>query len=346
MSNNFSVVPTLLHVNCNTRNGMIPNAWHYYKLCAAENFLTAYGTAREVYSYQWELGGALVTTSGTVTLGRFRFRTSRSATALKILFVMGLPNPGHEVTAARMEVDVTISGGATTTETFYYGQNNTNLSVDAPDEWSTIVKSVAVNASTVYEVFIKSVGIARPIAVTCWEATSLTHNTSVLYYNQQNPVAGQPIYDSHRERILAGLSNMYRQGGTVYNWHLQDGAARTRTSLVPINILDNTTTGTPTTADYGFYIDPRWRRTASRTTVPYEISVYGSIAAGSGSVRLIDTSGNTYGTTTINGAAGWYTATFSLTESAEIFLVPQFLSDAVNSMSVYALSIGEYESGP
>lgn len=349
MSNSFAVSPGLIHVNTNARNAMYPSAYLWRRLIDAENHLTAYGTMREVYSYQWELGIANVSGAGTVTLGRFRFRTNRSATSIKVLMLMGLAHnsggAGAEIAAARMEFDATISGGATSTETFYYGQGNDGLAVDGPDDMSLLTKTITVTPSTIYECAVKSVGYARPIACCVWEQTSLNHSESVLYYNTQNPIAGYPIYDADRQLIVQGLSNMYRQGAASVNWHLNNGGTRTRSSGTPINIFDNSTTTAPATSDYGFYLNPQYRNTASRTTVPFELAAYGSIGAGAGSVRLMDSGGITYGPLTINGAAGWYTTTLSLPTASTFFAV-QYYSDGVNTVTVNAVSLTEWETGP
>lgn len=347
------IPPQTIHWRANARNGMVPNAYFWHRLIDHQNHLTAYGTAREVYSKSWEQGIATVTSSGTQSIGRFRFRTSRSANTLSFLVVMsdaynsgGL---GSEIIAASLSIDVTISGGATSNIAFYYGGSGTGGGgTDAPNTWNMQTGSVAVTASTVYEVNVQSVGYARPLAVIAYEESSQTISESTNYYNTMSPVAGVPIYDADRQQILASLSNMYRQGGIVYNWSLENGAARTRTTATNASMFDGTTTGTPTAgSSNGFYFDPRNHRTASRTTVPFEWGVYASMAAGSGSVRIIDTAGATYGSITINSATPqWWTATFSIAESAQLYLVPQMAGDGINALSVYAASIIEYESGP
>lgn len=347
-----TIPPMTIHWRANARNGMYPSAYFWHRLIDVENHLTAVGTAREVFSKSWELGGASIGSAGTTSVARFRFRTSRSATSLAFVVVMTdaylSGGAGGEISSAQLLIDVKISGGATSSISFYYGGTGTSGSInDQPDAWNAQTGSVGVTASTVYEVNVQTVGYARPLAVMAYEESSQTVSESTSYYNTQNPIAGLPIYDADRQRILEGLSNMYRQGGIVWNWSLQDGTARTR-SGTEVSLFDGSTAGTPTAgASNGFYFDPRYHRTASRTTVPFEWGVYASIPGGAGTCRLIDTSGTTYGTITINSATPqWWTATFSIAESAQLYLVPQLAGDGVNTLSVYAASIIEYESGP
>jgi hypothetical protein len=333
--------PRLIQYRRQCRNGLYPAANLWTSIVAAENHLVAY-RKREIYRRAWELA-VVDSFAGTTNVARFRFRTGYGVTRLAYVLIMGLDNK-NIATNPRIDIDTTISGGATSTLTFYYGLQNSAGSTDGPDTLSAQRQEVTVTANTVYEVTVKTIDYARPIALMAYELASPTVDEATDYYNTQQPMAGAPIYDADRQRIVEGLSNMYRRnGGITWHWSLTDGASRTRSSATHINILDNSTTGTPTTAHYGFYLNPQYHNTESRTTVPFELGVYGSIGAGSGTVRLIDTSGNTYGTVTINGAAAWRTATLNL-PTTETFFVPQFAGDGANTVSVSAISLIEYEA--
>lgn len=331
----------------NMRNGLYPNAATWITVINAMNHSMGY-RHREVYRRAWELGQATgVFGSGTNTIGRFRFRTGHGVTTLTYVVMIGLDNTtagpsGGLATNPYIEIDTTISGGATTTRDFHYGLQSSPPGTDAPDETHVATSDVSVTPLTVYEVEIKSVDYARPIAIVAYEQASQTVTESTNYYNLHQPQAGSPIYDANRQRMALGLSEMWRtMGGATWHWHLQDGAARTRSSATYVNILDNSTTGTPATSDYGFYLDLTSHNTISATTAPMELAVYGSIGAGSGTVRLIDSAGNTYGPVTINGAAGWYTATVNLPASST-FYTAQYAGDGANTVSVSAISLIEY----
>jgi hypothetical protein len=325
------------------RNGCVPTANIHQPLVRAENHLTAYGGHREVYRKTWELG-SYSGSAGTNSLGRFRFRTNHGATILQYVVLLGLDNPGATATDPYLEIDTTISGGATTTSQVHYGLSAV-AGDDGPDEQYGVAVQVTVTPATVYEVNIKAADYCRPLAVMAFERASPTIDEATNYMNTHQPLAGAPIYDADRQQLLSGLSNMYRYGGQTFHWSLFEGNARTRTSSTPINLIDNTETGTPTAASYAPFLDNRYHNTASRTTVPFELGVYGSIGAGSGTVRLIDTAGNTYCAVTVNGAAGWYTATGLLPNTNAQYAL-QFYSDNVNTMSVYAASLISWETGP
>lgn len=331
----------------NCRNGLYPAANLWRQGVSLQNHLMAYGH-REVYRRAYELGTSSIFGSGTNTIGRFRFRTGLGVTTLTYVVILGLDNStggpsGGLATNPYIEIDTTISGGATSTRQFHYGLQSSGP-VDAPNEMLLSTSDVGVTPSTVYEVAIKSVDYCRPIAVIAYEQASLTVTESTNYYNTMNPIAGHPIYDADRQQLLVGMNNMWKRNrAACWHWHLVDGASRTRSSATHVNIIDGATTGTPATSDYGFYLDLTSHNTLSATTVPCELAAFGSISAGSGTVRLIDSAGNTYGPVTINGAAGWYTATVNLPASST-FYTAQYAGDGANTVSVSAISLIEYTS--
>jgi hypothetical protein len=351
MATQYAYTPQLIHWRANARNGMYCNSWLWRRLVDVQNHLAYVGTSRELYAKSWEMGGATVSGGGTVSVGRFRFRTSRSADKVTVVMYMGLAYDsggiGGELSGSIIGLDATISGGATSTVLFYYGSSGTGGGgADAPNDLYVGSQSFAATPSTVYECNLYTMGFARPMAICVYESTTATVSESTAGYNTHNPMAGGPILDADRQRILEQLSNMYRQGGMTFHWSLENGAARTRSSATFINAIDNATTGTPTAGTHpGFYLSPQNHRTHSRTTVPMEFACYASMSAGSGTVRLIDTAGNTYGSITVNSATPqWWTATFSIPESAEIYLVPQLAGDGVGTLSLYAVSAIEYEA--
>ncbi len=327
----------------NMRNGLYPNAATWQTVINAQNHSMAY-RHREVYRRAWELDGTIGVT-GTSTVGRFRFRTGFGVTTLTYVVMIGLDTTtggpsGGLATNPYLEIDTTISGGATTTSQIYYGLQSVTP-VDAPNNIYLTTGDVAVTASTVYEVAIKTVDYARPLAIVAYEQATQTVAESTNHYNLHQPAAASPIYDANRQRMALGLSEMWKTGGgATWHWHLASGAARTRTSATYINILDNATTGTPATSDYGFYLDLTSHNTLSATTVPCELAIYGEDGA---SVRLIDSAGNTYGPATAAGASpAWTAATINL-PTASTFYTAQYAGDGAVSGSTYAISLIEYQ---
>lgn len=337
--------PATLHYLSNAANGMTPNSWLWRQLVAAENHATAF-RRRQVYGKSLELGTDV--TGATALAGRWRFRTSYGVDRVSIVMLMGLTSAaaGAGSTADPItSVTFTPSGGAALTPaTFNYGVSTATIN-DAPDEHLVMTADIDVVENTAYECSMTNAGAARPMAIMVYEQGTTTIDEAVSYFNTHSPVGGSPIYDADRERLLVGLSNLWLKGGGMNaHWSLFDGTARTRVSATAANAIDGTTTGTPTATHQGFYLDPRYHRSQSRTTVAMEWGVYASMSAGTGVCRLIDTAGNTYGSINVNSAvAQWWTATFSIPEAAEIFLVPQLAGNGAGTISLFAASIIETE---
>lgn len=334
--------PKLIHWKRDARNGYAPAAPFYSSAVTALNHLTAYG-GRQVFSRSWCLTTSTTTSaSGTTNLARFRFRAKPGATRLTFIVHMGLTDPS--ATDPRVEIDVTVSGGATTTlDAIHYGLTAASASL-VPSTWFYTDRHADIAGEVTYEVLIKAIDYARVLSIVAYEQTDLTVQESTDYYSGLSAAAGVPIYDQYRERLLVGASQMYRrQGGTLWHWGNRGGTANTRTSATKINLIDVTSTGTPTTAHPGVYLNNANRYTASRTTVPYELAVYASCTGSSGFVYLTDTSGVDVATITVTGAASWLTTTVNL-PNTDAFYALRFAGDGVNTVSVYAVSLMEWES--
>lgn len=339
-------LPKLIQHRRNCVNGNVVNANLWVALRNAQNHLMSF-RHRQVYGRAWETT-ATTGLAATTVIARFRFRAGVGATklAINVLSALSEINSGSPY----IEVDVKISGGATTTVGPFacaIAPTGTGIT-DGPDEHLVGELYTAITSGTVYECAVRAYDYARIMSICAYElADPTTVDSSVNYYNEHQPTGGSPILDSDRQRIVEGLSEMYQANGAInFHWSLETGSARTRTSATFANAIDGTTTGTPTAGSSpGFYVDPRYRRTASRTVVPMEFSCYAAVAGGAGgTIRLIDTGGNVYGSTSITSATpAWYTTAFNLPESAEIFLAPQLASNGVSQCDLYAISAIEYE---
>lgn len=335
--------PNLTHWRSNARNGMYPSAWLWRRIVDAENHITAY-RHRQVYGRALALGTDTGGTQGLVGYGRFR--TGYGVDRVKVVMLMGYTTAASgSGSTSDPYAEVTITDGVTpvTVGPFSYGVKATGTITDGPDEHMLMAEDMAVDEATTYTFTVARQGFARPLAIAIYELAPTTVDEATNYMNEHGPVGGSPIHDSHVERVLEGLSDMYRANGSInVHWSLYNGAARTRSSATFANLIDGTTTGTPTTVHRGFYLSPQHHNTASRSTVPFELAAYGSIGGGSGSVRLIDTAGNTYGPVTINGSADWYTAAIDLPAS-EAYYAFQWAGDGTNTVSVFGVSLIEHE---
>lgn len=327
-----------------SRNGHQPATYFYSWAVESENHLTAY-RRRQVFGSSIELNDAAFGYAGTTSLHRFRFRSGYGATVLTFVIVMGLDQQ-NVAADPHVDIDVKIAGGATTTYTAvaaYGADSSGSANDDAPDEWVMSIANTVIASATTYEVTIKAIDYARILSVLAYEQADLTVSEATPYYNAMAPAAGVPIYDSHRSRLLTGMSNMWRQNaGTLWHWGRKDGSARTRSSATLINLIDDATTGTPTAAHRGVYLTNTNRYRTSKTAVGYELGVYASIAAGSGTVRLTNTAGTDVITATVNSATPqWFTASGNLT-NADTFHALRYNGDGANTINVYQVSLLEY----
>ena len=335
--------PPLIHPNRDARNGMYPATSFYGRLQQAVNHLTGY-RHKTVFQRQWRLGNKTYVGAASTNLARFRWRSSHGAEHVRIVMLQCVS--GASSGDPRTEIEfINVTDAVTTTAGPWQGFIDTVSSGDEPSTWRMVSDTHAITPGKVYAATVKTYDSCRPMAILVMEIGGGTISEAVDYYSATNIVADAPIFDSTREVMLGGLGAMYRQnGGLVVNWANGNGAAETRTSATHANIVDGASTGTPTAATPGYSCDLRYRNSSSRTGVPVELAVYGSIPAGSGTVKVIDTGGTTHLTATVNSATpGWFTATGTITASDLKFDL-QFAGDGVNTISVYAVSLIEYES--
>lgn len=335
--------PGLIQPTRHTRNGHFPNHAHYAQCIGAQNHILAY-RKREVYQRDVILGGAT-----TADNWRFRFRSGYGTKAIRFTAMIGLDDGGGAGPGANPSITIALTkvGGATTTLVLYYGSvGGGSTTTEAPEEWSPQAIETDVDEASEYTCLVTRADQANLLSLNAEELGHLTISDSHTYQTEFIPTAGAPILDDDIETLIAGSSNLLRQnGGLVAHWHLINGAARTRSSATFINLIDNSTTGTPSSTADGWRFVTTARNTYSRTVVPVELGIYASMAAGTGTVRLIDTSGNVICSKSINSATPqWWTVTGNMTVGTGQVYVPQFAGDGANTLSVYALSLIEHEA--
>jgi len=238
-------------------------------------------------------------------------------------------------------VKVNVGGSSVT---FYHGLSTT-AATDAPDELRLMGDTIAVTADTAYTGYIDAIDYARVLGVVIYELGSETIDEATEWFTSTIPQARAPIFDAFHGKLLQGLSEIHRHNaGTVSHWSMINGASRTRTSATKINLIDNSTTGAPSVATPGVKLDLTYRATEGVATVPMEFGVYGSMASGSATVELRDSSNTVKITVTINSATpGWFTATGNLAASLEKYDV-YFCGDGTNQVAVSSFSLIEWEA--
>jgi hypothetical protein len=335
--------PPLIHPNRDARNGMYPATSFYGRLQQAHNHLVGY-RHKTVFQRQWRLGNKAYSGAASTNLARFAFRTGYGAAYLRIVMLQCVANTSTGDPRTEIEF-VNVADAVTTTAGPWQGFIDTASTGDEPSTWRIVTDTIAVTPAKLYTATIKTYDSCRPMSILVMEIGSGTITEAVDFYSAANMVSDAPIFDATRETILGGLGSMYRQNGALQiNWGNGNGAALTRSSATPVNVVNNSSTGTPTAATPGYSCDLRYRNSSSRTGVPVVLSAYASIPAGSGTVRVIDTAGTTHLTLTINSAAPqWFTTTGTITAS-DLKFDFQAAGDGANTLSLVAVSLYEYES--
>lgn len=324
-------IPSLIHWHRHCDNGLYPDSAFYALAGVGLNHITSY--RRKVLFQRTCAIGSPGGTSGTAW--RWYCRTGHSARRVGVLAVLGLDDRNL---AADPRIDVTLTqvGGSALPTLAFYGGLSTVAAVDVPDEYVTLTQFVDVSPLTEYTGAVAFFDNARVVSL-------LVYEEEVLSVDDYSPAAGAPIFDSRIGAQLTTTGSVLRYGGGLrYDWSRVDGTARTRTSATLINIVDNSSTGTPSASTPGPTFNTSGRRTISKNQCNIRMAVYGS-SAGSGVVRLRDTSGADAAVVTVSGALGWYTASGAMTIGTAQKYDLMLAGDGVNALSVYAVSY--YEEG-
>lgn len=331
-------IPRLIQWRRHAKNGLNPEDAFYGAIVGGMNHITAY-RRKPVFRRVCKLGQA-GGTSGTAW--RWHCRTGYGASRLAVLAVLGLDDRAL-ASDPYISVAITKSGGSTTTLDFHGGASHTP-SVDAPEEWMPQLQYCDVDGASIYTGAVTFNDNVRVIALEVYEDTVTTVADATPYHSTWTPAPGSPILFTRIQRGTEGVGALIRYNAALRaDWCMVDGTPRTRTSATLINLIDNLAASPPTTSSPGFVFNTTGRASISKTTVPIVLAVHGSIGAGSGKVYLRDTSGNDAAIVTINGAAGWYTATGAITVGAAVKYDLMFAGDGANSVTVNAVSL--YEEG-
>lgn len=332
-------IPGLIHRHRYCDNGAYPDAQFYAATQSALNHIVAY-KRKPLFQRTVPLGWVGGTTG---TAWRFYARTGYGCKRIGVMAVLGLDDRSIAVDPYVSVTLTEVGGAALTALDFHYGASNV-IATDAPDEFSVSTRYVACSANTEYTGAVVFNDNVRVVSLLVFEQFATTIDDATDYFSSYAPAGGGPIYDNRIGQQLQAVGNMLRKnGGLRGDWVPVDGTARTRTSATYINLIDNSSATPPTTAPYtpGWTFVTTARNTASATTIPIKMAVYGSRAAGSHHVVLRDTAGADAVDVTINGAAGWYTATGAISVGAGQKYDLMFAGDGANTVTVNAVSFFE-----
>lgn len=345
--------PSRIHWARDAVNGAYPAVQLYGRAVENQNYLMR-RQGKQWFTRSWRAGVGTGGAGATTEKARFRRSSSIGATRLQAILRLGrtlatgAPSPPNPY----VQLDVTEVGvGTTSIGPIYYGLTGGAVT-DAPSELFIALREIDITPNADYECLLKCVDFGRILSLCVREISDGNIDPATDYFNGFVAQADAPIFDATpHERLLKGLSEMWRaNGGTGVDWAREDGSARTRSGGgggTYANLYDGSTTGTPTNATRGFHLDNTYRRSKSKTTVPYVLAAYGAMSTGGGvqgNVKIMDTSGNSYGPVVItNNLPGWFSTTVNLPADARKYDL-QFASNGIHTLSVYAVSLYELDA--
>jgi hypothetical protein len=344
--------PRLANHKRYAKNGDIPDVAFLRQLIDGQNHLMRY-RRKTVFRAPCNMTSPFAGSAGTTNRWRFRFHSGYGAKRLRFSFGFGM-DVSSASTDPRIDIDVTVAGGATTTRTIRSGAivdlAKGVLTTPSTIDWRRPV--VNISANTTYEVLVKAIDYCRPLGLVAFEEADT--DTSVDYYHEFEPGSEQPVYDSIRQRILEGYSNMWRRNGShLLNWtDVDDTGPGTFASTTWTNVVDGSTSVSASTpgfylGDTGYRLD-QWCRLSDQTALTCVFAVYGSMSASNtGEVRLQDASGTVVSSASlpvITTTPQWYAAAVTIQNCDTLGKVDlqARTSNAANTLTLNAVSLYTY----
>lgn len=340
MTTATAIYPARIHPHQHVDNGLYPSAQFYATATAALNHLVAF-RRKPLFRMLVPPGAA----SPTDTWNGY-FRTGYGCTRVAIC-VLAAEDTTTTATDPYVSVVLTEVGGlALTAQDFHYGVSAV-AGVDDPDSLSPMIRFLDVDAVTEYTLAATFHDGMRVLEIAVYECEQRTVDDANAFFTTFTPSAGSPIFDNRIGQQLQAVSGLLRHNsGLRVDWMRDSGAARTRTSTTPISLIDDTTTGTPSSSSPGFTFNTTARNTAGATTVPVKCCVYARCTSGAGVVVFRDTSGADAVTVNVTLGLQWYTATGALPVGDAVKVDPMYYSDGTHSLEVYAVSLFEDDAAP
>lgn len=343
-----------LQANRWARNGRYPDAAFRAGQVERTNKILRW-RVKEVFSYEVPI--AAIPTGATLR-SRFRFHSSTHARYLFARFVGALtgvtgsdPVDSQDV-YSKLTID---NAGVTVGEAaFHIGAvagTAGGFFSDAPAYmgWADVALNdgsgnlIAIPADTDLNGLLTDVHEGRLVAVSVYEVS--LEPTIANGYLLGGQSAQSPIYDEDRGDMTVALRNaVKRNGAMLIDWYVDiELVPRTRIPATALNVVDNTSI-TITAATPGWTIDLRNRNRLSSSTVPCVFAGYGKMSAGTGQIKLIDSSSTLVAQVNINSStAQWWTATANL--PATLAKYDLLISgNGAGTLSAYAACLFRYEA--
>lgn len=325
-------------------NGRPPDVRFLRALIRSQNHAMAY--RRKTFLRWGDLDSPPDGLSGDVTRFRWRCHTGYGATHIGLVLGLGLDNKASGASPA-VQLEITPVGGAATTVTSTGGASTTGTD-DYPSQILWRREKLAVSPNTTYECRLITKDYGRIVSVCAYEIASPFVDPRKDYYVGEQPGVEAPVTDTLRERILVGLSSMWRRNGShLYSWPGDpSGTQPTFATSTWTNIIDGSTTSSSSTPGFALgdadevtlLSQPRRSKADALDVV---LAAHGSVATGSGGeVRLLDNNGTAWMTLTgIGTTSQWYatTGTISLDGITKLDAQARATSSTLtlNALSLY-----------
>lgn len=317
------IIPRLIQPRRWHTNGRPPDVRYLREVIRAQNHVVAY---RRKTFFRWgDLEAPHAASASELKLFRFRCHTGHGATHIAFLLGLGRTALDNYATATPYaNVGVTPVGGSATNVRVYGGQTNGTVT-DAPSTilWRQV--QVPVAGATTHEVIISVVDNARVLSACAYEIASREVDPSVNWYVAEQPGVEAPVFDATRERILRGMSELWRRNGThLYTWPGAGTGTNPTFSASWTNVVDDGTGGA-NSATPGVYLlgDSTYDmathcRRSDGATIDIVLAAHGSVAAGSdGEVRIVDSSTGAAVATlgSLGTSSQWYSTTATISNA-------------------------------
>jgi hypothetical protein len=351
MADRFLRFPRLLNHRRWCVNGRIPDASFLQQLVYGANHVMAQRRKVIMCTPQrcelWWIGA-----SGTTNLWRARFHTGHGASKLQFKVALSA-SVDSSAADPRLTFSLTDVGAATTTTRTIRQGVSYGTTTDGPSAFVYREPVMACSPNTTYELLVQAIDYIRPQSLAITEVA--TTSMSADYYHDLEPGIETPIYDSIRQRILEGYSNMWRRNGAhLLSWSEVgwiDGGSnfpgnQSLTSATWQNLVDRSSTSvsSSTPGYYLGYAPHRLCRISDGNTLNVVFAAYASCSAGTADIRLQDSTGTRCSLTGIGTTPQWYstTTTIANTNTMTDKVDLQYQKNGGGNVNIRAVSLYTY----
>jgi hypothetical protein len=344
------VTPPVLPPRRWARNGVYPSAWLARALAARANQLII-ARGKEIFRHSSGIANVPSASPGSTRVRwRGAFHTSTRVSQLWA-YIGSMPDDKTGSPSVTVEAfnSSSVSMGVATLAGMLTGDSSTTPAHCTSQIFPLVTSTGAIATTTADDegtLVVSDLDGGRAMGVSVWEVPLLPDTSNG--YIDPSFGAQSPIYQSFRQGLASIANSQWKAGSR----HLPsfcvelDSAPRTIAVNTATNLIDGTTTGAPTAATPGLYMDltncARSKDVASGAMV--YMRVYAKCtSAGNGTVQLVDSGGTVHHSTSGFGTSAAWSAASNLFLSASGGKYDLQFKTAAGTLSVYAVSLYLHE---